>query len=113
MYQLVNRRGNILGQFQPFLTPTMPVLDAANGTSSPVAASTGGDTAKKVAVAGGSLIVGAIAATSALFAYGIAKDSQSKLVRTTGYILAGVNGLGALAYIVGGPLAAMLSGARK
>lgn len=112
MYQVFAKK-NVLGQFQPFLTPTMPILDQANGISSPDAApaTTGGPA--KAAVLGTTLVASVLGATSAVFLYGVAKESPSRMVKTTGYILSGVSALSAIAYLVGGSAAALMAGVRK
>lgn len=48
---------------------------------------------------GAGLLTVGVAGLGAAFAYGIAKESKSKLVKTTGYIIAG---LGAVAAILDG-----------
>jgi hypothetical protein len=107
MYALASR-GNILGQFQPFVTaPIAPSPVAA------VSAPAGGDGAAKAALVGGSFLAAALAGTSTAFTYGLARDSQSTMVKTTGYILAGIGALTTVAYLFGGPLLAALSGSRK
>lgn len=114
MYGLANRR-SFLGQMQPFLTPTLAPFtpNEAAVTAPPASVAQSGDGAGKVALVGVSLLYAALGATSALFSYGVARESQSKMVRTTGYILAGVAGLGALATLIGGPLMAAMAGEKR
>jgi hypothetical protein len=96
-------RGNILGQMNPFINPSMDLIS----TPSTPAASSGGN--KPLAV-GVSLLAAALAGTSTLFTYGLARDAKSKMVKTTGYVLAGVSALGTLVYLIGVPAALMMAG---
>jgi hypothetical protein len=98
------RRG--LGQLNPFIAPTLP-----NAASTPTAPAASGGSAL-VALAG-TLLYAGLGVTSTLFSYGVAKESRSKTVKTTGYILAGVSALGTLAALVGGTAMAAMSGNRR
>lgn len=106
MISLANR-GKVLGQMNPFINPALTALSPADTT--PATA----NGASKVGVIGMSVLGGALALTSTLFTYGLAKESSSKMVRTTGYILAGVSALGTIAYLIGIPAAMAMAGPRR
>lgn len=53
-----------------------------------------------MAIGAGATVL-ALSAVSVLFAYGVARESSSRMVKTTGYILAGVGALAALVEAVG------------
>lgn len=76
-----------LGQALPAVAPT-PGVPAA-----PSAPSGGGGLA--LGVAGAAIALG-LGAVGVLFSYGVAKESRSGMVKTTGYILAGTGALMAL-----------------
>jgi hypothetical protein len=54
-----------------------------------------------MAALGAGVAVLALSSVTVLFSYGIARESKSKLVKTTGYILAGVGALAAAAEALG------------
>lgn len=54
-----------------------------------------------VAAVGAGVAVLALSSVTVLFSYGIARESKSRLVKTTGYVLAGVGALAALVEAVG------------
>lgn len=57
--------------------------------------------ASPVAAVGAGVAVLALSSVTVLFSYGIARESKSRLVKTTGYVLAGVGALAALVEAVG------------
>lgn len=90
MFQLVTPwtpgfvRMPTLGQQLPSVAPT---------PGAPSAPSNGGSAALGVV---GALIALGIGSVGVLFSYGVARESKSGMVRTTGYILAGTGALMAL-----------------
>lgn len=101
MYSLVNGRallGTVLGQGVPSMI-SAPVLPAPSP--------------EKAAVLGVTLLYAGMGAVSTLFSYGVAQESKSKMVRNTGYILAGVAALGTLAALVGGTTVAAMAGDKR
>jgi hypothetical protein len=97
------RPGARLGQFAPFVGPDLAPV------RTPGAAAPAGNGAAIVLVAGLGLLGLAASAVGVLFHYGIARESKSGLVKTTGYILAGAGVLGTLITvggIIGGAAAA-------
>lgn len=109
MITLANR-GKILGQMNPFVSPA---LDALTPAPAPSAAPAGGGEVPKALLAGTSVMLGGVALASTLFTYGLARDSQSKMVKTSGYIVAAISAIGTLGYLVGGPIAAFMAGDRR
>lgn len=67
-------------QIVPLAPPTPPVSPA-------------------IALGAGALVLG-LSSVGVLFTYGIARESRNKLVKTTGYIMAGVGAIAALAEAV-------------
>jgi hypothetical protein len=110
MYALANGR-NVLGQMQPFLTPTLTPFAPTMPTAAAATPAAGGG--ERLALVGLTLLYAGMGVTSALFSYGVAKESQSKMVRTTGYILAGVAGLGVLASLIGAGAVTAMAGPKR
>lgn len=80
------RRPQLAQQLAPALAPSLAPAFA------PAPAGNGATTAVVI----GGLIGLGMAATGVLFNYGVARESKSGLVKTTGYIMAGAGALGAL-----------------
>jgi len=69
---------------------------------SPMVAPAGGPSVSQLMAAGGvTILTLGLGAVSALFLYGVASESKSKLVKTTGYIGAGVAALGTVVEALG------------
>jgi len=85
-----------LAQAVPAVNPVLPTMPSAP-TSGPLAAG----------ILGGIFVL-ALGTVGTLFNYGIARESRSKMVKTTGYIVAGVSALSTL--VAAG---AMVLGANK
>lgn len=82
----------VMGQITPLVSPAPSMAPMASGGGPAVAG--------LLAVGAGALTIGVVG-ISVLFTYGIAKESKSGLVKTTGYILAGAGALVGLVEAVG------------
>ncbi len=80
----------LLRRSQPKMGQTpLPLITPATGAG------------KIAAGIGVGLLTLGLGAVSTLFLYGVARDSKSKMVKTTGYIMAGLTGLATAAEAVG------------
>jgi len=88
----------------PMLVPALASKSRIGQSFTPIAAPAAAPSGTGVAVGlGAAAVTLGVASLGVLFSYGVAKESKSKLVKTTGYILAGLGGLVAIvdAAIVG------------
>jgi hypothetical protein len=112
MINLANR-GSLIALQNPLISPALRAMGQA-APAPAAAASAPAAGGERAITAGAAIIAGGLAITSALFSYGVAKESSSKMVRNTGYILAGVSGLAGALYVIGGPIAAaMMNGQQR
>ena len=73
----------------------------------------GAGPATAVVVGLGGLILIGLGVCNTLWVYGISKDHPKKSVRVTGTILAGLSALATLAYIIGVPVATIVTAAES
>lgn len=93
----------------PFLSPNLDIMNPSMPSSAPAGITGGG----RALLAGATLLYAGLGVASTLFSYGVAKETKSSMVRTTGYILAGVGAITTLVTLVGGLGASALAGAAK
>lgn len=86
-----------LGQMTPLVNPS---------SVAPSVSPAGGAATAALAI-GASVAVLAVSSLSVLFSYGVAKESKSSLVKTTGYVIAGLGA--AFALVEAGTVAVMIA----